>query len=108
MEVVKSVEKKGIRKKSKRLAKLERNRFSIITNKLDECYICGNNKDELHEVFGGRNRQRSMKWGLVIPICRKCHIRITYDKDFSNNIEQQAREIFVRKYGEEKFIEEFK
>lgn len=29
-----------LKQKSSKLAKLERNRFSIITDKLDECYIC--------------------------------------------------------------------
>lgn len=58
-----------IKKKSKKLTKLEKNRFSILTDNLEKCYFCKNKKMELHEVFRGRNRQKSMKWGLVIPIC---------------------------------------
>jgi hypothetical protein len=63
---------------------------------------------ELHEAFRGRNRQKSMKWGLVVPICQKCHSKITIDKKFSKQLEEKAKEIFIKKYSEEKFIEEFK
>ena len=100
--------KMQIRQKSKKLAKLERNRYSILTKNLDKCYFCPRKKQELHEAFRGRNRQKSIKWGLVVPICDKCHKRITYDKEFSKILEQIAKEEFVKKYGEEKFIEEFK
>lgn len=97
-----------IRNKSSKLTKLEKNRFSIITENLDKCYFCNNRKMEFHEAFRGRNRQKSMKWGLVVPICQKCHTKITKDKEFSKILEQKARNIFVKKYGKEKFIEEFK
>lgn len=97
-----------LKKKSSKLAKLERNRYSIITDKLDECYICKRKYDELelHEVFRGRNRQKCMKWGLVIPLCDKCHKRITLHRDLG--LEEEAKEIFIKRHSEEKFIEEFK
>ena len=98
----------SIKQKSSKLAKLEKNRFSIITDNLEKCYFCDNKKMELHEVFRGRNRQKSMKWGLVVPICKKCHIKITNDEEFGKVLEQKARMVFVKKYGKEKFIEEFK
>jgi len=103
-------EKKTVRikNKSSKLAKAERNRFSIITNNLEKCYFCGNKKDDLHEVFCGRNRQKSIKWGLVIPICWIHHRLITDNKEFSEVMEDIAKDIFIKKYGEEKFIEEFK
>lgn len=97
-----------LKQKSSKLAKLERNRFSIITDKLDECYICKrkNIKLELHEVLRGRNRQKCMIWGLVVPTCIRCHSKTTSDRNLS--LESEAKAIFVKKYGEEKFIEEFK
>lgn len=50
--VEKSTEKSAeIRKKSNKLVKLEKNRFSIITNNLEKCYFCSNKKMELHETF---------------------------------------------------------
>lgn len=97
-----------IKKKSNKLAKLEKDRFSIITNNLEKCYFCPSKKMELHEAFRGRNRQKSMKWGLVVPICRDCHSKITKDKEFSKTLEETAKKVFIKKYSEEKFIEEFK
>jgi len=97
-----------MKKKSKKLAELEKKRFSILTTNLEKCYFCSNKKMELHEVFGGRNRQKSMKWGLIIPICRKCHTKITNDKEFSKILEAKAKNTFIKKYGKEQFIKEFK
>lgn len=97
-----------IRKKSKKMAKIEKNRFSIITNNLDKCYFCSREKYDLHEAFRGRNRQKSMKWGLVVPVCRICHAEASINKDFNKSLENIAKEIFIKKYGKEKFIEEFK
>lgn len=99
---------KPIKKKSSKLAKLERNRYSIITYNLDICYICKKHRrDHLDEVFGGRNRQTSMKFGLVIPICFKCHRKLTDNPLKKKAIQGEAKQIFIKKYSEEKFIEEF-
>ncbi len=100
--------KKEITKKSSKLAKAERNRFSILTDNLEKCYFCELPKKDLHEIFRGRNRQRCMKWGLAIPICRIHHNKINNDKEFSKVLEDIARIKFIKMYGEEKFIEEFK
>lgn len=101
------LKKTKIRKKSKKLAKKEKNRFSVLTNNLEDCYFCQNKKDDLHEVFRGRNRQKSIKYGLVIPICFKCHRKMDIKLE-SEKIEKIAKEIFIEKYGEEKFLNEFK
>lgn len=99
---------KAIKKKSNKLAKLERNRFSIITYNLDICYICKKHRrDHLDEVFGGRNRQTSMKYGLVIPICFKCHRKLTDNPLLKKDIQEEAKQRFIEKYSKEKFIEEF-
>lgn len=59
--------------KSKKLTKLERNRKSVFTDNLDICYLCGKKKNDLHEVFGGRNRINSIKYNFILPLCRECH-----------------------------------
>lgn len=97
-----------IKNKSTKLAKAERNRFSILTDNLTKCYFCELPKDDLHEVFRGRNRLKSIKWGLVIPACRKHHDKLTNDKEFSKVLEDIAKIKFIKIYGKEKFIEEFK
>jgi len=68
-----------INKKSNKQQKLEKSRYSILTNDLKHCYICYEQdeslipKDDLHEIYGGRNRTRSIKNGFVAPLCRKHH-----------------------------------
>ena len=96
-----------LKKKSKKLAKLENNRFSIITNDLDKCYICGAKKEDLHEVFAGKNRQMSMKYGLVIPVCRKCHKMIQKDKTLNEKLHKVGQKKFKKIYKKENFIKIF-
>jgi hypothetical protein len=64
-----------MKKKSNKLQNLENKRYSIFTKDFSKCYYCNNSMEKLdiHEVYGGSNRQRSMKYGLCVPLCRKCH-----------------------------------
>lgn len=101
-------QKKGqIKKKSSKLAKLEKNRFSIITKDLEHCYLCGNKKQELHELIEGKNRQASMKYGLVIPICRKCHILVTNNRTLQEKLHKVAQKEFKKHYKTENFVQIF-
>lgn len=97
-------------KKSKAIAKLERDRFSILTNDLTKCIIpeCGNKKDHLHEVFPGRNRSNSMKYGCVIPLCEKHHREIHTNSVLSNHYKVLAQQAFIKVYPYLNFIEIFK
>ena len=65
-----------IKQKSNKLANKERKRFSILQSK-KECFICKCKVNlDKHEAFGGCNRQKSMKWGLVYYLCRRCHRQV--------------------------------
>lgn len=55
------------------MSKLEKNRFSILTENLNKCYICGMPRQELHEIFYGKNRINSMIYGCVVPLCYEHH-----------------------------------
>lgn len=59
--------------KSKKLTKLEKNRKSVFTDDLEHCYLCGKKKNDIHEVYGGRNRINSIKYNFILPLCRECH-----------------------------------
>lgn len=96
-----------MKNKSSKLAKLENNRYSIIADNLNYCIICGKPKQDLNEIFGGRNRQNSMKYGLVIPMCRNCHIKYTNDADMQLKWKKIGQEVFEDTYNEE-FIDIFK
>lgn len=76
---VKKLSTKNVNKSNKRsskITKLERNRTSIFTDDLEHCIICGNKKDNLHEVIYGRNRLNSMKYGFVLPLCFEHHVGV--------------------------------
>ena len=98
-----------IKKKSNKLAKLERNRYSIITNDLKHCYICFEQgkknvlKDDLHEIYGGSNRKRSIENGFVVPLCRKHH----QDKTILNWLKKFAQLEFEENHTREEFIKIF-
>lgn len=49
-------------------------RFSIIVDSLDHCIVCGRPHPHKHEVFfGGKARNASIKYGMVIPLCYEHH-----------------------------------
>lgn len=73
-----------MKNKTNKLAKLERNRFSLFTDDLETCITCGKHATDINELFRGRNRQNSMKWGLCIPMCRECHTFITNNNKLEN------------------------
>ena len=98
-------ESKEISKKSKKLAKLERHRDKNF-NKYGECEYCHRKFKHLdpHEVYGGSNRQRSIKYGFVKKLCRECHsnekileqLKIDTQKEFEKN---HTREEFIKIVG---------
>ena len=100
---------KELKKKSNKLKKIEAKRFSIITDNLKVCYVCKKKKkDDLNEIFEGSNRQMSMTYGLVIPICRQCHIEYDLNKELRQKYQREAQKKFEEKYGHDLFMQEFK
>lgn len=101
--------KTTLHNKNAKLAKLERNRFSVFTDDLDHCIICKRKKDHLHEIFFGSNRQKSMRYGFVIPLCTEHHVEMHRNKDWQEFWHVKGQEYWKRKIGDrEEFIEEFR
>lgn len=50
----------------------------------------------------------SMKYGLVIPVCRKCHNEYDIDKELRNKYQKEAQLKFEEIYSHELFMNEFK
>ena len=104
-ETSKSGSKNVMKKKSSKLAKLERQRDKDIV-KSGKCEFCGRECKRLdpHEVYGGSNRQRSIKHKFVKLICRECHsnekviaqIRKDVQKEFEKT---HTREEFIKLIG---------
>lgn len=97
-----------LKQRSKKLAKLERNRFSLFTNNMNKCYFCLNKKDHIHEIFCGRNRQNSMRYGLCLPICELCHSKYQNDVVFNLKWHKKGQAMFNKTYPNLKFEDIFK
>lgn len=100
-EHVEKIDKfKVIKKKSNKLAKLEKERYSILTNNLEICYICKTKKEDLHEIYGGRNRKISIKNGFVVPLCRKCH----QNNEILQKLQRELQKKYEKTHTREEFI----
>ena len=100
--------KTTLHKKSAKLVKLERNRFSAFTDDLDHCIICKRKKEHLHEIFFGANRKKSMQYNFVIPLCHKCHSEMHINKEWQEYWHVKGQEYWERFIGSrEEFIRVF-
>lgn len=92
---------KPMKKKSNKLSKLERQRDKNIVKK-GICQNCDKYSERLdpHEVFGGSNRQRSIKYGFVKRICRSCH----NSEDEINKLRKKTQLEFEKNHTREEFI----
>lgn len=105
---IKAEKKKGVtemKKKSKKLAKLERQRDKGLV-KSGICENCGKFSKRLdpHEIYGGSNRKRSIKHKFVKLLCRECHsneniinqLKIDTQKEYEKN---HTRNDFIKLIG---------
>ncbi len=102
--------KKPIHKsRNYKIVKLERNRYSIFTDNMNVCYLCGKPKDEIHELIFGKNRQNSMKYGFTLPLCWECHkMKAHKDRKFIERMQDNCQEYFESHYGSrDEFIKIF-
>lgn len=96
--------KTSLKQRSSKLAKLERERFSLFTNNKDRCMFCGSTyKLTWHEIYCGRNRQNSMKYGLCLRMCLRCHELKQEDKQFNEEWHKKGQAMFSKAYPNLKF-----
>lgn len=90
-----------IKKKSKKLVKLERQRDKNLV-KEGICEFCGNYSRHLdpHEVYGGSNRKRSIAHKFVKLLCRKCHD----NEEIINQLRIETQKEYMKTHTEEEFI----
>ena len=88
-------------------------RFSIL-QKNKWCLKCGKDKDiHIHEVFYGRNRQKSIEDGCCVYLCGMHHNLsnngIHFDKDFDLKTKQLMEKRWLEYYNKstEDFIERY-
>lgn len=93
-----------------KITRLERNRYSIMTKDLSHCYICGALKNSIHEVFFGRNRTNSMKYGCCVPLCYKHHVGtngVHHNPKLDKQLKKECQKQFEISYPNEDFISIF-
>lgn len=93
-----------------KISRLERMRFSILTNDLTRCYLCGKPKDHIHEIYFGKNRINSMKWGCCVPLCFNCHQGsngVHNNSIIDNMLKQSCQLKFKEVYPTTNFLEIF-
>lgn len=90
-------------------------RYSILTDDLTTCIECGGKGQiNLHEIFFGRNRQNSIKYGLVIPLCQAEHHNqfeckgIHFDKELCEKWHKIGQQAFEEKYKDLDFVSIFR
>ena len=86
---------------SNKIKTLENKRFSILTNDLSYCYLCGKPKNHLHEVFFGKNRVNSMKWGCVVPLCASCHTKVHSNIELDLKLKKLCQKRFIEVYDDD-------
>jgi hypothetical protein len=95
--------------KSSKLRKLENKRYSILTEDMDHCIIHHDKEcDDINEIFLGRNRLNSMKYGLCIPLCRYCHSHYHIDRDMQLHWMKIGLNEFLKEHTKEEFKDIFK
>lgn len=96
--------------KSNKLASLERNRYSVFSNDTERCYLCGSTyKLTWHEIYSGKNRQNSMRYGLCLRLCLNCHSKEQEDSQFNDYWHKQGQLYWEEFIGtREEFIKVFK
>ena len=90
-----------IKKRSNKLAKLERQRDKDIV-KSGKCDYCNRVFKHLdpHEVYGGSNRKRSIKNKFVAMLCRNCHD----DEKVKKELKKKYQEEYEKTHTREEFI----
>lgn len=89
------------------------NRYSILTDDVAHCYVCGaSNGIELHEIYFGSNRNNSIKWGLVVPLCREHHrgtegVHGSKGAGLNRSLKKTGQEAFQERYPWKDFLEIF-
>lgn len=79
-----------------------------------ECFLCGSQTWlERHHIFGGANRKKSEKYGLVVDLCHTCHNEppngVHHNKDAMLRLKMYGQKKAMLEHGwsKEDFIREF-
>lgn len=93
---------KPIKNRSVKQNKLERDRDKNLI-KSGKCEYCGKlcGKLDPHEVYGGSNRKRSIKYGFVKLLCRQCH----NNENIIRDLRKRTQKEYEKTHTREEFIQ---
>lgn len=102
-------ERKTLKSRTYKQAKKERERFSILQQDTSKCAICGSKYClTWHEIYSGKNRSNSMKFGLCLRMCWTCHEENQESKEFNNYWHKKGQLIFATNYPDLDFFSIFR
>lgn len=84
-----------------KISSLEQMRFSILTDDLSHCYVCGAIRHSIHEIYFGKNRVNSMKYGCCVPLCLNHHTGhegVHNNNDLDVHLKQKCQNQFKKVY----------
>lgn len=86
------------------MGKSDQNRYSLITDSFDKCFICGLScKCHLHEIFfGSANRKKSIEDGMVVPLCPTHHNMSGVGVHFNHKLD-----MYLKTFGQKVWMEHY-
>ena len=85
------------------------NRYSILQSR-KECYVCRTTTNiHIHEVFYGKNRQKSIEDGCCIYLCGKHHNQSNEGIHFNHELDIKVKQTMEKQWikSNNKTIEDF-
>ena len=76
----------------------------------DYCEVCGKPYAHNHEIFFGKNRQNSIKYGMQKRLCEEHHegaLSPHHDKDIDDEYKREGQTKFEETHSREDFIRIF-
>ena len=83
--------------------------WSVFTDNMDKCIFTGSWVVERHHIFGGSNRKKSEKYGLLIPICNECHREVhdAPDQELNKKLKANAQADFMMDHTYAEWMKQF-
>jgi len=118
-DVIEYKEQKGLKSRTNKQAKREKERFSIFYKDLTKCCECGLKTGDYdrrinsyttfakNEIFEESYRQHSITLGMLAPLCIFCHDKFHNDTLFNLEYKAMFQKEYLKIHTNEEFIKMF-